>query len=188
MEQEQKLNKSIKTGLFLLVATLAFGLSAVATSCSNADDATAQEGISHYKYINAAEERESVSDEQRQEYAVFAWRNERSPESTMPKNFRTCMSDFKECDAHNGFDPDYIPSRKGLDFMRNPDVAEKDVIYRHYLQGGNFMYYQGDDPDESEWKIELAKEKAEMMKLLYRYVQENHSKGYPVTWTEWKSR
>ena len=50
------------------------------------------------------------------------------------------------------------------------------------------MYYQGDDPDESEWKIELAKEKAEMMKLLYRYVQENHSKGYPVTWTKWKNR
>ena len=74
------------------------------------------------------------------------------------------------------------------DFMRNPNVAEKDVIYRHYLQGGNFLYYQGDDPDEKEWKVELYKEKAVMIKLLYRYVQENHSKDYSVTWTKWKSQ
>lgn len=357
MKQMKKLNLWMIN--VLLVAIYAFGLSVVTTSCGNEKDSANQEETDLYKYINAAEERESISDEERQEYAAFAWRNERSPESTMPKNFRTCMSDFKERDAHNGFDPNYIPSRKGLDslkisassefsnneldglldklrtihngpvtivdlrkeshgllngyhiseygknnwaniglsrehiiseeeatihglvgstitiydlsssndyqpenpftlnvttaeteaeacakrgvgyarfttldhcfpdpksiddfvafvkalpantwlhvhcaagkgrttlflalydFMRNPDVAEKDVIYRHYLQGGNFLYYQGDDPDEKEWKVELYKEKAVMIKLLYRYVQENHSKDYSVTWTKWKSQ
>ena len=38
------------------------------------------------------------------------------------------------------------------------NAAEKDVVYRHYLQGGNFMYYQGDDADEKAWKVPLYKE------------------------------
>jgi hypothetical protein len=63
------------------------------------------------------------------------------------------------------------------DFLRNPDVAEKDVVYRHYLQGGNFMYYQGDDADEKAWKVPLAKEKAAMVPLVYQYIQENLTKA-----------
>ena len=68
------------------------------------------------------------------------------------------------------------------------NAAEKDVVYRHYLQGGNFMYYQGDDADEKAWKVPLAKEKAVMVPLVYQYIQENLPKGFPLTWKQWKDR
>ena len=333
----------------ILLLVIAFGFAFTATSCSNVDNYSLDENSELYQYLNAAEEREDVTPEERQEYAFYAWRMERKNVAGMPKNFRTCQSDFKECEPHNGFDPDYIPSRKGLDelkvsassdfsdaeldslvteirklhdgpitvidlrkeshallngyhvsqygkynwaniglaretiiagqqltmyelsskndyepddpitidvtsaeteaeacakrglgyqrftaldhcfpdpcsiddfiafarnlpadtwlhfhcqagkgrttlflvvydFLRNPDVAEKDVVYRHYLQGGNFMYYQGDDPGEKPWKVPLAKEKAAMVPLVYRYIQENQPKGFPLTWKQWKDR
>lgn len=157
------------------------------------------------------------------------------------------MSEFVERDLLNGYNPDYEPSRKGLDqlkasassdfsalqldtlvkemrklhsgpitivdlrkethglifhclagrgrttmymvsydFLRNPDVSEKDVIYRHYKLGGNFMYYQGDKPKEAPFKVPLAKEKAEMIPLVYKYIQENQPKGFRMPWAQWK--
>ena len=346
---------------YFLTLVIAFNLGFTATSCSNKDNYSCShdEDWELYQYLNAAEEREDVTPEERQEYAFYAWRMERENVAGMPKNFRTCQSDFKECEAHNGFDPDYVPSRKGLDelkvsassdfsdaeldslvteirklhdgpitvidlrkeshallngyhvsqygkynwaniglsretiiaqedevfhglmgqqltmgemsskndyepvnpitidvtsaeteaeacakrglgyqrftaldhcfpdprsmddfitfarnlpadtwlhfhcqagkgrttlflvvydFLRNPDVAEKDVVYRHYLQGGNFMYYQGDDADEKAWKVPLAKEKAAMVPLVYQYIQENLPQGFPLTWKQWKDR
>ena len=74
------------------------------------------------------------------------------------------------------------------DFLRNPDVPEKDVIYRHFNQGGNFMYYKGDKPNEEAYKVPLAQEKAEMIPLFYQYVQEQQPKGFKRTWTQWKAK
>ena len=74
------------------------------------------------------------------------------------------------------------------DFLRNPDVPEKDVIYRHFNQGGNFMYYKGDKPNEEAYKVPLAQEKAEMIPLVYKYIQEQQSKGFKLSWTQWKAR
>ncbi len=74
------------------------------------------------------------------------------------------------------------------DFLRNPDVPEKDVIYRHFNQGGNFMYYKGDKPGEAAYKVPLAQEKAEMIPLVYKYIQEQQPKGFKRTWTQWKAK
>ena len=68
----------------------------------------------------------------------------------------------------------------------NSDVSEKDVIYRQYKLGGNFMYYQGDKPKEEPFKVPLAKEKAEMIPLVYKYIQENQPKGFRISWAQWK--
>lgn len=308
----------------------------------------------HYTYLNAAEERESVTPAQREEYAAYVWRMERTDRQSLPSNFRTCLNEFRKRSAVPGYDPDFVPTRKGLDdlkvsassdfssseldaliaeirkvhdgpiavvdlrnethgllngnhlslygkqnwdnigltreqiveaekeiihgtvgkqietggtspggrttkmdvtsaeteeeacakrgigyfrltvldhcfsdprsiddfiafvqalpkdtwlhfhcqagmgrtnmylvfydFLRNPDVPEKDIIYRHFNLGGNFMYYNGDNENEEEYKIPLAKEKAEMIPLVYRYIQEQQPKGFKVSWTQWKAR
>ena len=330
----------------------------VFTACSSSDVEQTADNQQHYKYLYAAEERENVTKEQRAEYAPYAWRLEFENKKGMPLNWRTSMSEFVERDLLNGYDPDYEPSRKGLDqlkasassdfsalqldtlvkeirklhsgpitivdlrnethglingnhvsiygkqnwaniglshetiiaeeaeqihntlgqqlstvvlgsangyqssdsikidvttaeteaeacakrglgyvrltvldhcftdprslddfiafvqqlpadtwlhfhclagrgrttmylvfydFMRNPDVSEKDVIYRHYKLGGNFMYYQGDKPNEDPFKVSLAKEKAEMIPLVYKYIQENQPKGFRMSWAQWKT-
>lgn len=342
-----------------LLTALLFGILFLVPACKGNNPAPEDNPTIDYKYLNAAEIRESVTEAQRAEYASYAWRIERNEGSAFPKNFRTCMDEFKEQERHNGFDPDYIPSRQGLDdlkvsassdfsdseldslasvlrqlhsgsiivvdlrsethgllngnhvsrygkynwenigldsqtiitaeadllhsckgkqlivselsssnnyvpvnprtldvssaqteeeacmkrglgyvrftaldhcfahpanidaflmyarnlpedtwlhfhcqagkgrttmfivfydFLRNPDVSAKDIIYRHYLLGGNFVLYQGDDPDELPWKVELYKEKAAMVPLVYKYIQDNHAQGYPLTWTQWKQQ
>lgn len=336
------------------LAIIIWGASAF-TSCSNSDNPTGDK--QHYEYLNAAEMREDVTEEQRAEYAPYMWRLERSNKAGLPKSYRTCQGEFVEVKPHNRYDPTYEPSRKGLDqlkmsgssdfsdlqldalvseirklhsgpitivdlrkethgllngyhvslfgkqnwaniglsretiiaaekeqihntigkqitvaeldsnkepvnpitidvttaeteeeacakrglgyfrltpldhsfsdprniddfidfvqnlpadtwlhfhcqagkgsttmfmvfydFLRNPDVTEKDVIYRQYKLGGNFMYYQGDDDDEDLYKVPLFKEKAEMIPLVYKYIQENQPKGFKMSWKQWKSR
>ena len=307
----------------------------------------------HYAYLRAAEEREAVTAAQQEEYAAFVWRFERRDREGLPDNFRTCRDEFKTRSAVPGYDPDFVPTRRGLDelkvsassdfsageldaviaeirkvhdgpitvldlrkethgllngnhvsrfgkqnwgniglgreeiiaaeeamihgtvgtqvemggrpggrtttldvtsaqteaelcasrgigyfrltvldhsfsdpdnidefiafvrnlpedtwlhvhcqggvgrtnmylvfydFLRNPDVPEKDVIYRHFNQGGNFMYYKGDKPNEEAYKVPLAQEKAEMIPLFYQYVQEQQPKGFKRTWTQWKAK
>ena len=307
----------------------------------------------HYTYLRAAEERETVTVAQREEFAAFGWRLERRDREALPDNFRTCRDTFKRRNAVPGYDPDFVPTRKGLDelkvsassdfsageldavlaeirkvhdgpitvldlrkethgllngnhlsrfgkqnwdniglgreeiiaaeeamihgtvgtqvevggsrpgrsstldvisaqteaelcasrgigyfrltvldhcfsdpesidlfiafvrslpedtwlhvhcqggvgrtnmylvfydFLRNPDVPEKDVIYRHFNQGGNFMYYKGDKPNEEAYKVPLAQEKAEMIPLVYKYIQDQQPKGFKRSWTQWKAR
>lgn len=307
----------------------------------------------HYTYLRAAEERETVTAAQREEFAAFGWRLERRDREALPDNFRTCRDTFKTRNAVPGYDPEFVPTRKGLDdlkvsassdfsageldaviaeirkvhdgpitvldlrkethgllngnhvsrfgkqnwdniglgreeiiaaeeamihgtvgtqvavggrpggrsntldvtsaqteselcasrgigyfrltvldhcfsdpesidrfiafvrnlpedtwlhvhcqggvgrtnmylvfydFLRNPDVPEKDVIYRHFNQGGNFMYYKGDKPNEEAYKVPLAQEKAEMIPLVHKYVQEQLPKGFKRTWTQWKAK
>ena len=308
----------------------------------------------HYTYLQAAEERESVTPAQREEYAAYVWRMERRDREELPSSFRTCHDQFRKRSAVPGYDPNFVPTRKGLDdlkvsassdfssseldalvaeirkyhdgpitvvdlrnethgllngshvslygkqnwdnigltreqiieaekeiihgtvghqvevggtsrnsrtskldvttaeteaeacakrgigyfrltvldhcfsdprsiedfitfvqglpedtwlhfhcqagmgrtnmflvfydFLRNPDVPEKDIIYRHFNLGGNFMYYKGDKENEEEYKIPLAQEKAEMIPLVYRYIQENQPKGFKIPWTQWKNR
>ncbi len=307
----------------------------------------------YYTYLRAAEERETVTAAQREEYAAAGWRLERRDREKLPDNFRTCRDTFRRRDAVPGYDPDFVPTRKGLDelkvsassdfsageldaviaeirkvhdgpitvvdlrkethgllngnhvsrygkqnwdnigrgreeiiseeeamlhgtvgtqvdfggrpggrsntlditsaqteaelcasrgigyfrltvldhcfsdpesidefiafvrnlpsdtwlhvhcqggvgrtnmylvfydFLRNPDVPEKDVIYRHFNQGGNFMYYKGDKPGEAAYKVPLAQEKAEMIPLVYKYIQEQQPKGFKRTWTQWKAK
>jgi hypothetical protein len=323
---------------------LLFALALLLSSCSH----------QHYTYLRAAEERETVTAAQREEYAAFVWRFERRDREALPDNFRTCRNEFKQRSAVPGYDPEFVPTRKGLDelkisassdfsageldaaiaeirkyhdgpitvvdlrkethgllngnhvsrfgkqnwdniglsreeiiaaekeiihgtvgtqvetgstrpggrtstmdvttaqteeelcasrgigyfrltvldhcfsdpesidafiafvrtlpedtwlhfhcqagmgrtnmylifydFLRNPDVPEKDIVYRHFNQGGNFMYYQGDKPNEEAYKVPLAKEKAEMIPLVRQYIQEQQPKGFKLSWTQWKAR
>ncbi len=74
------------------------------------------------------------------------------------------------------------------DFLRNLDVSATDIIYRQYKIGGNYMLYQGDDPGEKQWKVELYKEKAAMVPLVYEYIQNNYQQDFPLSWSQWKSQ
>ena len=62
------------------------------------------------------------------------------------------------------------------------------LLITRKAQGGNFMYYQGDKPNEEEYKIPLAKEKAEMIPLVRQYIQEQQPEGFKLSWTQWKAR
>ncbi len=59
----------------------------------------------------------------------------------------------------------------------------------------HYTYLQAAEQRESvtpaqreEYKIPLAQEKAEMIPLVYRYIQENQPKGFKIHWTQWKNR
>ena len=326
------------------IIALLFALALLATSCSH----------QYYTYLKAAEERESVTPAQREEYAAFTWRMERPDRDGLPSGFRTCQDEFRKRSATPGYDPDFVPTRQGLDelkisassdfsskeldalvaeirkhhdgpitvvdlrnethgllngnhvslygkqnwdniglsreqiveaekqiihgtvgkeieaggtsansrktkidvttaeteaeacakrgigyfrltvldhcfsdprsiddfiafvqtlpentwlhfhcqagmgrtnmylvfydFLRNPDVPEKDIIYRHFNLGGNFMYYKGDKENEEEYKVPLAQEKAEMIPAVFTYIKDQQPKGYKLTWTQWKAR
>ena len=326
------------------IIALLLALALLATSCSH----------QYYTYLKAAEERESVTPAQREEYAAFTWRMERPDRDGLPSGFRTCQDEFRKRSATPGYDPDFVPTRQGLDelkisassdfsskeldalvaeirkhhdgpitvvdlrnethgllngnhvslygkqnwdniglsreqiveaekqiihgtvgkeieaggtsansrktkidvttaeteaeacakrgigyfrltvldhcfsdprsiddfiafvqtlpentwlhfhcqagmgrtnmylvfydFLRNPDVPEKDIIYRHFNLGGNFMYYKGDKENEEEYKVPLAQEKAEMIPAVFTYIKDQQPKGYKLTWTQWKAR
>ena len=74
------------------------------------------------------------------------------------------------------------------DMMKNPLMPLRDIVYRQYMLGGEFIMYPGDEPGEQEWKIPLAQEKTEMIPLLYRYVKDNCRTNYKMKWSEWKAR
>ena len=103
--------------LWILAAILTTCGVNVFTACSSSDVEKAADNQQHYQYLYAAEERENVTEEQRAEYASYAWRLEFENKTGMPLNWRTSMSEFVERDLLNGYDPDYEPSRKGLAAM-----------------------------------------------------------------------
>lgn len=127
----------------------------------------------HYAYLNAAEQRENVTAAQREEYAAFV--------RTLPEDTWLHV----HCQGGVGRTNMYLVF---YDFLRNPDVPEKDVIYRHFNQGGNFMYYKGDKPNEEAYKVPLAQEKAEMIPLVYKYIQDQQPKGFKRSWAQWKAK
>ena len=61
----------------------------VFTACSPSHADNAADNQQHYTYLNAAEERENVTEEQRAEYAPYAWRMECENNTSMPLNWRT---------------------------------------------------------------------------------------------------
>ena len=68
----------------------------------------------HYTYLNAAEEREIFSPAQQEQYDAFIWRYERRDRDALPSSFRTCQSELKARSETSGYDPEYMPSTKGL--------------------------------------------------------------------------
>ena len=66
------------------------------------------------------------------------------------------------------------------DKMKNPQVSDKDIMYRHARMGASYPIYTG-----SGANAPMYTEKAEITPLLYQYVEENCTDGYAVSWTEW---
>lgn len=68
------------------------------------------------------------------------------------------------------------------DKMRNPNVSDKDILYRNSMTGSNYPLYLGDG---DSYKDPLYKEKAEMTPLIFKYIEENYQQNYETTWSEW---
>ena len=66
------------------------------------------------------------------------------------------------------------------DKMKNPQVSDKDIMYRHAQMGASYPIYTG-----SGANAPMYTEKAELTPLLYQYVEENYEDGYSVSWGEW---
>ncbi len=105
------MEKRRKIGLWFITALLFPFIFCSITSCSDDDN---DNNKKNYKYLYASNERENTSLADREKYAPYGWRLECLTDETMPKNYRTCLDDFKERDVIPGYDPDYMPSIKGL--------------------------------------------------------------------------
>jgi len=69
------------------------------------------------------------------------------------------------------------------DMMKNPDVSLKDVVYRQYLIGGQYIMFSGSG--KNSWKNDYYAEKSRMIPQFYQYVQETVADGFKVPWSKW---
>jgi len=72
-----------------------------------------------------------------------------------------------------------------FDMLRNPEVSEKDIIYRQCLIGGTCAYYEFREGDK-EWRIPLFTETSNMIHVMKMYAEQNAASGYAKSWSEWK--
>lgn len=68
------------------------------------------------------------------------------------------------------------------DKMKNPSVPMKDIVIRQTLTGSEYPLYSS---GSNSFHGVLNAEKAHMMPLLFRYVEENCDSGYEVSWSVW---
>ena len=109
--------------VFAAILTLS-GLTTMLTSCSEEDN-PASEGTTRrlystevYKFLNKANERESIDMEAAKEYEPTIWRSEeKNKKEKLPNNFRSCKGELDKnpINDHQLPDTNYVPSRKGLD-------------------------------------------------------------------------
>ena len=84
-----------------------------------------------YKYLHYADARDNMSAEEQAQYAAYSWRLERKDKAQEPKNWRTCLGEFKESEESALFpDPDYTPSTQGLrelNISGSSDLSAKEM-------------------------------------------------------------
>ena len=68
------------------------------------------------------------------------------------------------------------------DKMKNPEVAMEDIVIRQTILGGTSPLSSKTGED---FQSRLAAEKDRMMRLFFRYVEENRSSNYEMLWSEW---
>lgn len=68
------------------------------------------------------------------------------------------------------------------DKMKNPQVPMMDVVVRQTKLGGSYPLYT---EDSENYKVPYYAEKAKMVPLFCRYVEENYESDYEVKWSEW---
>lgn len=86
------------------------------------------------------------------------------------------------CEAGVGRTSTYMAM---YDMMRNPQVPLKDILYRHYLIGGNYVAYTIKKPKKTDWKADYYANKADMIKLFYKYVQANVGNNFSTSWSDY---
>ena len=86
------------------------------------------------------------------------------------------------CRAGKGRTTSYMAM---YDMMRNPQVPCEDIISRQYLLGGAYLAFELQNPQPSQWRAKYYQEKAQMIRMFYQYVQENHQSNFKVKWSKW---
>lgn len=75
------------------------------------------------------------------------------------------------------------------DMMQNPDVSLKDILYRQYLIGGEYVAYvpvsEKNAQNDTSWRYVFYKNKAKMVAFFYKYVQSNYRNNYKIQWSQW---
>lgn len=110
--------KKILRQLSLAVALI--GVAVSTSSCGNVIDTFLgvednPASMPVYKYLHYNEARDNMSANERAQYKAYCWRQERKDKLQEPKNWRTCLGEFKESEESELFpDPDYQPSTEGL--------------------------------------------------------------------------
>lgn len=72
-----------------------------------------------------------------------------------------------------------------FDMLRNPEISEKDIVYRQCLIGGTCAYFEY-YPGVKEWRIPLFTETSHMIHVMKMYADQNVGNGYSKSWSQWK--
>ena len=86
------------------------------------------------------------------------------------------------CEAGAGRTTEFMAM---YDILKNPDIPLKDILYRQYLIGGNYVAYTVDTNKSNNWKDIYYNQKATMIKKFYQYAKENHNNNYKISWSKW---
>ena len=86
------------------------------------------------------------------------------------------------CEAGAGRTTEFMAM---YDILKNPDIPLKDILYRQYLIGGNYVAYTVDTNKSNNWKDIYYNQKAIMIKKFYQYAKENHNNNYKISWSKW---
>lgn len=86
------------------------------------------------------------------------------------------------CEAGAGRTTEFMAM---YDILKNPDVPLKDILYRQYLIGGNYVAYTVNPDKSNSWKDIYYNQKAIMIEKFYQYAQQNHYNNYQTSWSEW---
>ncbi len=71
-----------------------------------------------------------------------------------------------------------------IDMMKNPEVPLGDILVRQAMTGSSYLLDVNTKPTES-YKEELKAARAELIQMMYQYIQENRAFGYEKPWSEW---
>lgn len=68
------------------------------------------------------------------------------------------------------------------DIMRNPDVSLEDICKRQYLLGGTNLLLE---PEGDDWHSEMARDRANKIRLFYEFIQGTRAERIGLQWSEW---
>lgn len=68
------------------------------------------------------------------------------------------------------------------DILQNPDVRLEEICKRQYLLGGSNLLLE---PQGDDWYSQQARDRAEMIRLFYDWVQGTRAERIGLPWSEW---